>query len=1114
MKKTILLLIAAALGLAATPGVCANVTLFNNIDPSGTYPSDGGQTGAVDYGNWPASQFTTDGHAYSLTSVVLMMQQFGASTAQVDIYSNVGNHPGVSVGTLVSPGSYADTPTPTTFTASLSGVPLAANSSYWVVLRASDQTSKLYWWETSTATGTGVGFTSTWTRSADYGSTWFADARTTYPQQMQVYADVVVVGPVTRTAAQSGAWNDPATWGGTVPAPGDDIVIPAGIAVALTNNPAIGNLTIAGTCNLGTNTLQISGNFTNTGTFTPGTGTVELTGGSNQVLAASAPGELTFYKLTVNKDPATNTVTATSKLKATKKLTLTKGKLISASDYGDVFIDTEGTLELTSDITVSGNFTNNGNFYNNDNGVTFDGGVEQNLSLAATTWFSRLTVTAGTTLIETETGDYVQVAQLSNLGVIRKTQPVPTLSDYYFGLAGNSGAGLKLDVTSLAGAAPLTAIQVDRVDSNPPNAQGTNVTGIYWTITGVGSSFTATLILPQNELADPQVCRYRNSAWDWARSGFDATTVTRTDLTAFGEFAVFNDPKFTASTTTTLDASLNPSTYGVSVTFTATVSPSDASGTVTFKDGTSTLGTGTLSGGVATFTTNGLSVGSHSLTAQYAGDTSYSASVSSALTQTINPVGPPPTPVDGLVPNGPIYAIVSTADATYLGGNFTRIGPSRPNGVPVDTTSGQPVAAFPKVNGTVFCCAPDGAGGWYIGGDFTQVGALNCARLAHIKPDGTVDATWIPQANATVSALAVSGSAVYVGGVFTSITNSGVATTRNYLAAIGTDGTLAAWNPDPNSPVNALAVSGPTVYVGGQFQLFGGTTYRNYLAAIGTDGTVGAWNPNANATVYALAVSGSTVYAGGMFTQIGGNSRRYLAAIGTSGTGTVTAWNPSPYSYVYALAVSDTTVYVGGDFTSLGGITTRNRLAAFSTTDGSLAAWNPNANDSVYALAVSGTNVYAGGSFQTIGGTPRNALAAIGTNGTLAAWAPSPGGMVWALALSGTTAYVGGQFTTIGGTTRNYLAAINPDGTLGSWNPNANSTVNALAVSGSTVYAGGSFTSITNSGVGYTRNRLAALSTTDGTVGPWNPDANNQVLALAVSGSTVYVGGGFTSITN
>ena len=86
-----------------------------------------------------------------------------------------------------------------------------------------------------------------------------------------------------------------------------------------------------------------------------------------------------------------------------------------------------------------------------------------------------------------------------------------------------------------------------------------------------------------------------------------------------------------------LAASLNPSTYGTSVTFTATVSPSAATGTVTFKDGANTLGTGTLSGGVTTFTTNGLSAGSHSLTAEYAGDSSYRGSTNSPLTQTVNP---------------------------------------------------------------------------------------------------------------------------------------------------------------------------------------------------------------------------------------------------------------------------------------------------------------------------------------------------------------------------------------------------------------------------------------------------------------------------------------------
>src|SRR5262249_8795776 len=72
------------------------------------------------------------------------------------------------------------------------------------------------------------------------------------------------------------------------------------------------------------------------------------------------------------------------------------------------------------------------------------------------------------------------------------------------------------------------------------------------------------------------------------------------------------------SSTTSLSSSLNPASTGVAITFSATVSPvapafGTPSGTVTFLDGTTTLGTGTLSGGKATFTTSSLTSGSHTI---------------------------------------------------------------------------------------------------------------------------------------------------------------------------------------------------------------------------------------------------------------------------------------------------------------------------------------------------------------------------------------------------------------------------------------------------------------------------------------------------------------------
>jgi hypothetical protein len=91
------------------------------------------------------------------------------------------------------------------------------------------------------------------------------------------------------------------------------------------------------------------------------------------------------------------------------------------------------------------------------------------------------------------------------------------------------------------------------------------------------------------------------------------------------------------STTTTVSSSSSTSTYGQSVTFTATVSGSGGSGsptgTVTFKDGSTVLGPGTLSttGGVTTasYSTAALSAGNHTITAEYGGDSIFPTSTGS-----------------------------------------------------------------------------------------------------------------------------------------------------------------------------------------------------------------------------------------------------------------------------------------------------------------------------------------------------------------------------------------------------------------------------------------------------------------------------------------------------
>ena len=106
-------------------------------------------------------------------------------------------------------------------------------------------------------------------------------------------------------------------------------------------------------------------------------------------------------------------------------------------------------------------------------------------------------------------------------------------------------------------------------------------------------------------------------------------TVAGTGNTSTANFSVVK-----ADTSTAVTSSVNPSVFGQSVTFTATVSAvapgaGTPGGTVTFMDGTNTLGSGTLNSGVATFSTAALIVGNHTITTNYGGNTNFNGSTGS-----------------------------------------------------------------------------------------------------------------------------------------------------------------------------------------------------------------------------------------------------------------------------------------------------------------------------------------------------------------------------------------------------------------------------------------------------------------------------------------------------
>jgi Rax2 C-terminal beta propeller domain len=458
--------------------------------------------------------------------------------------------------------------------------------------------------------------------------------------------------------------------------------------------------------------------------------------------------------------------------------------------------------------------------------------------------------------------------------------------------------------------------------------------------------------------------------------------------------------------------------------------------------------------------------------------------------------------------NGSVWALTVSGGDLYVGGSFTTAGGSPANGIAKWNGSGWSEVGW-GLDGSAYAFAVSG-GDLYVGGFFTTLtnvggGTVGANRIA--KWDGSSWSAVGWGVNGSVNAVAVSGSDLYLGGLFTTATNSGGATVTANRIAKWNGSNWSALGSGVNNSVDALAVSGSDLYVGGFF-----TTATNGGGGTVTVNRVAKWNGSSWSAlgsgmpdrVLALAVAGSNVYAGGYFTTAGGIGATNIArwngnswsALGSGLSGNFA----NSFFSVYALAVSSNYLFAGGGIT-MAGTNAANRVALW---DGnSWSALAAGFNFQVNALAVSSNCLYVGGSFRAAGGGPADRV--VKWDGS--SWTTLGTGLnnsVVALAVSGSELYVGGRFTNAGGTSASRIAKW--DGI--SWSAlgvGVNGDVNALAVSGGDLYVGGGFTTAGGSPASY-------IAKWNGS--SWSPLAsgmNNSVYALAVSGSNVYAGGYFTN---
>ena len=129
-------------------------------------------------------------------------------------------------------------------------------------------------------------------------------------------------------------------------------------------------------------------------------------------------------------------------------------------------------------------------------------------------------------------------------------------------------------------------------------------------------------------------------------------------------------------TSVAVTSSEHPSVFGDSVTFTATVTPAadggtPPTGTVIFYSGTTVLGSQTMTGTTATITTSSLAIGTHSITADYGGDSENAASNSPAFSQEVDATPSAAVVISNNNPSIATKTVTFTVTVTGVSGNPT-----------------------------------------------------------------------------------------------------------------------------------------------------------------------------------------------------------------------------------------------------------------------------------------------------------------------------------------------------------------------------------------------------------------------------------------------------------
>jgi hypothetical protein len=305
-------------------------------------------------------------------------------------------------------------------------------------------------------------------------------------------------------------------------------------------------------------------------------------------------------------------------------------------------------------------------------------------------------------------------------------------------------------------------------------------------------------------------------------TGSDTITVTYNGSASFaGSSTSLIQTVDQDATTNGVTSSLDPSTYGQSVTFTATVSASapgagTPTGSVAFYDGSTLIGSSTLSGGKATLKTSALPVGPDLITVAYNGDTNFLASTSTTLTQIVNQ-------------DATTTKLASSANPAVYGEPVTltaTVGASAPG-------SGTPTGTVTFLDGTTIL------GSGTLSGGTTTLSTSSLAVASH-----TITAVYSGDPNFTTSTSAVLNQKVNQDGSTTALASSVNPSTTGQSVTF--TATISASAPGSGTPTGSVTFYVNSKSVGSVGLTAGAATYTTTFIAAGSDTIKAVYSGDAN----------------------------------------------------------------------------------------------------------------------------------------------------------------------------------------------------------------------------------------------------------------------------